>query len=372
MLVRLLLVMLMVLCCGLGMYAVAWYISQRLLNSSFAGWPSSIHILGVTEDTVTIERTSASGKPGVYGIDWPEGYALLGEIVEASATSVTRRLLEATQPPPTGLHVNWNIYVYRGTPQSALGLPFSEVAVEGQLGPMPAWFLTGERRTWVILVHGIRGSREEGLRVLKLLTGLELPVLDISYRNDPEAPRSSDGLYHLGDTEWQDLEAAVRYALEHGAEDVVLYGWSMGGNLVQTFLRRSHEAGHVRAIVLDAPTLDYRALTRKQARLRLFAIIMEHVITLRTGLSVDALDHVKQARSITKPTLLFHGVQDELNPVASSDAFAQARPDLVTYHRVNDADHTGSWNADSQAYEAALKSFLERTLGLASEGVRAM
>src|SRR2546422_5698795 len=87
MLVRLLLVMLVVLCCGLGMYAVAWYISQRLLNSSFAGWPSSIHILGVTEDTVTIERTSESVRPGVYGIDWPGGYALLGEIVEASATS---------------------------------------------------------------------------------------------------------------------------------------------------------------------------------------------------------------------------------------------------------------------------------------------
>ena len=65
-----LIAVLVALCCGLGMYAVAWYISQRLLNSSFAGWPSSIRILGVTEDTVTIERTFATERPGVYGIDF--------------------------------------------------------------------------------------------------------------------------------------------------------------------------------------------------------------------------------------------------------------------------------------------------------------
>jgi pimeloyl-ACP methyl ester carboxylesterase len=101
-----------------------------------------------------------------------------------------------------------------------------------------------------------------------------------------------------------------------------------------------------------------------------FASIMEQVITRRTGLSVDALDYVKQASSITHPTLLFHGAQDELTPVASSDAFARARPDLLTYQRVNDAGHTASWNADSQAYEAALTSFLVCTLGLASQDMR--
>lgn len=77
------------------------------------------------------------------------------------------------------------------------------------------------------MVHGRTGTRVEGIKAqCGPCTWLE--SLLVSYRNDGVAPAGPDGLYGLGVTEWEDIEVAVQYALDHGAEDVVLFGWSMG------------------------------------------------------------------------------------------------------------------------------------------------
>ena len=103
--------------------------------------------------------------------------------------------------------------VYEGNPKTTLGLVYSEVRVPSELGEMPAWHVPASNNdTWVITVHGRGASREEGLRVVPQLHGAGLPVLLITYRNDVGAPKSPDGLYHLGDTEWRDVEAAIRRA----------------------------------------------------------------------------------------------------------------------------------------------------------------
>jgi hypothetical protein len=118
---------------------------------------------------------------------------------------------------------------YQGDPQCALGLTYEEVPIPSPLGELPIWLVLGERRTWVLLVHGRRATREESLRVLPTIAELGFPALVMTYRNDAEAPKSPDQFYHIGDTEWEDVEASVRYAFSQGVRDVVLFGWSMGG-----------------------------------------------------------------------------------------------------------------------------------------------
>ncbi len=289
---------------------------------------------------------------------------MVGEIVERSEQTVTRRIVKATHLPSAGALVRWNKFVYQGDPQSALGLAYEEVRMPSPLGELPAWFIPGKRETWLLLVHGFRATREEALRVLPAISEMSFPALVMTYRNDINAPQSPDHLYHLGQTEWEDVEAGVRYALSHGAQDVALFGWSRGGCLVETFLHRSSYARQVRAVVLDSPILNWRRVLDAQARSRhlphWFTSVIKLMVTRRAGIDFAALNYERPTRDLPIPTLLFHGTADAQVPVVSSDLFAQARPALVTYVRVEGVDHTLAWNADPQAYEDALTMFLQR------------
>jgi pimeloyl-ACP methyl ester carboxylesterase len=205
------------------------------------------------------------------------------------------------------------------------------------------------------------------MRPLSTLASLGLPVLDLSYRNDVGAPASSDHMYHLGASEWQDVQAGVRYALVHGAHRIVLYGYSMGGSLVESFLHYSPQAGRVRAVVLDAPALDWSAVFDFRANQMSvpgpITALAIHVVAWRLGLqSLDDVNHVRPGADFKVRTLLFQGTGDTSVPPAANAALARARPDLVTYVPVAGAEHTQSWNANPGRYAATLKAFLTSVL----------
>ena len=130
------------------------------------------------------------------------------------------------------------------------------------------------------------------------------------------------------------------YAIEQSARHILLYGISLGGTIVETFLERSSQAHMVQAVVLDSPILDWSAtlkvLVKKNRLPGFIARITEKIISMRTGVQFASLHQLGKADI---PTLLFHGTEDATAPVAVSDAFASAHTN-VTYHRVSQADHT--------------------------------
>ena len=200
--------------------------------------------------------------------------------------------------------------------------------------------------------------------MLPTLTGLGLPSMAISYRNDEGVPASPDGFHRHGQTEWQDLEGAAIYAMEHGAKQLILVGSSMGGAIVVSFLYQSRLADKVRGAILECPMLDLSATVdfgaRSRWQVRLLMPIIKFIAGLRFGIDWKGLNYVARAHQLTTPILLFHADQDDIVPIETSDGLAKARSDIVEYVRVAGANHEGSWNIRPSVYEAALHDFLRK------------
>ncbi|WP_151717326.1 alpha/beta hydrolase [Gemmobacter serpentinus] len=271
------------------------------------------------------------------GPRWPRrlivGFTLLAGLAILFSTWFSHRLMTGVltgaalsqhmAPPtdPTQLG-------YRGDPQAAFGYAYQTLAVETPLGPAPAWLVPGaaeatrpDAKLGAIFVHGIGGAREDGYLYLPALHRSGIPVLLISYRQDPDAPMAPEGMHLFGLTEWQDLDAAVEMLRAQGMERVVLVGASMGGAIIGQFLARSDQAPHVVGVILDAPALNFPAVLRHitdrlglplrslGARLAIPAFTLTHGENLGQAVALPAI------AAFDGPVLVFQGRADRLVPV---------------------------------------------------------
>ena len=314
--------------------ASAWHFSSAVLVPDHSPWPMETEVEALPGDRIVLESTEESRRPGVQGLEWQGGRAVVGPIVDEDDGSVTRRLREVDGYLAPEMEVAFNPTVWSGDPSSALGIPSRTVAIRGELGTMPAWFVPGRESTWTIVVHGINSTPQTGLRVVPTLHRAGLPTLLITYREDLGAPAGPDGFHHMGLTEWRDLAAAARYALAHGAEHLVLVGYSMGGAIVAQFMQRSPLAPRVAGLVLDAPVLDWQAVLSFNATEMGFPSFLSKPVEWAIGARIDAdwgsLDAIRHPDDFQLPILLFHGTEDDVVPISTSDDFAAELPRRVT------------------------------------------
>ena len=333
--------------------------------------PRDIEVTDVADGRITLRRASRRARidpaePGAWGIESESGYDQVGPLIERLADgSAVREFIPVQGVIRPGDLVRLDSYAHPVDPAEAHGLHFEEVLVPAPLGSYPAWRLNGPLETWAIFVHGKGAGRREALRVLPTVHGAGLPCLVITYRNDPETSFDPTRRYHYGAREWKDLEAAVQYAIERGANGVVIFGYSMGGGITMSFMRRSPLAEHVHGLILDAPMLDFERTVAHRAGSAgvpvKFLAISNRVSGRLFNLRWAELDYLAETGHITVPILLFHGDEDTIVPIETSDALAAALPELVTYVRVPGAGHVRAWNTDRPGYEQAVQDFLART-----------
>ncbi len=319
-----------------------------------------------TDERITLTRSLASLRPGTYGLTGAGCHAVVGPVVRDTphaADAVVRRLERVTHGILTpGARMRLTPQVYIGNPRDALGIDCADVDIPGELGALPAWFVPGVRDTWVITTHGLGTTREHPMVIMPFLRRHRLPVLDLAHRNDVGAPQTADGFHHLGDAEWRDLDAAIRYAIRYGARDVILHGWSTGATMALRAATHSALRARISGLVLDSPVLDRHATVRALAAARgvpraLLPLVVR-AAEGATGLPVDRPADAADPAALTVPTLLFHGPDDILAPWEASRAFAARRTELITLRPVPHAPHAAMWNADPAGYEEALRRFL--------------
>ncbi len=326
--------------------------------------------------TVLLGRTPDTAVAGRYSLRFDEerGHARVGDILAMDDSTVLRRLEGVDRGDlERASTARWSAWWYQ-TPVD-LGVPYRDVGLETTVGVAPAWLVEPEggdaASPWLIAVHGRGVTRAEPLRAVPVFRSAGYRCLLISYRNDGEAPHSRDGRYALGGEEWRDVEAAIAYALQHGATRIVLMGWSMGGATALQCLLHSTLAEHVDGLVLESPVVDWLTVLHFQARLvglppavrdAALAILGSRqgasIIGLESPIDFARLDIVARAAEIPVPLLVLHSDDDGFVPSDGSVALAAARPDVVRLERFTRARHTKLWNYDRERWERAISTWL--------------
>lgn len=321
------------------------------------------------------EDTTVDGTYSLY-FDEGRGHARIGAIRSfVPREGTVQREVEAVYSGDirTAIRGWWSGAVYP-TP-SALGFADEHVDVPVTGGTAPAWLVRAENpaATWAIMVHGRGVQRSEGLRAVHTARELGMTSLLVSYRNDGEAPFAADGKYGLGMTEWQDIESAMEYAFDQGAQDVVLFGWSMGGAICLQAADVSGYRSRIRALVLDGPVIDWMNVLTHQAELNripapagrlgqwLISNSFGRIVTgLSTPVDLKSMDWVSRADQVTIPVLILHSEDDEFVPVGPSAELAERNPGFVTFERFYRARHTKEWNVDPARWHSVTADWLLR------------
>ena len=339
--------------------------------------PDDTQIFAVEDGTVTLDVTPETVMPGRYGLwlDGASGHARLGDVLEVDepAGRVRRVVHGVDYGHLAPGFARWNQYYFAGPPDRALGVRTEYVDVQTELGTMPAWVIPAEEEPhrWAILVHGRGARRDEALRAVKPLRDNGINIIIPSYRNDVGARSGPDGRYNLGLSEWRDIEDAGLYAVQRGARELVLMGWSMGGAIVLQTLSRSRLVDHVSRVVLDAPVIDWADVLAHHAREHgvpapiggLSRALMgrrsaRRLVGVHDPVDVAKTNWVARADELGHPVLLIHSVDDEFVPVGPSLELARARPDLVTMDHWDTARHTKEWNLDPERWERSVADFV--------------
>ena len=364
---------------GAGVLGAGWAIVRRL-TAPVGPRTFDLVIRAVEHDgdvsTVVLDRSSTTAAQGIYNL-WFEhgGWVQLGsEVLDRGPTLIVRRVTNTAPAfaPRPGDRASWS-GIYFASPQDA-GLRARDVMVETSVGAAPAWLIEGneggDRSTWAIHIHGLGSPRAATLRGVRVVSELGYTSLVISYRNDGEGPRVGSGRSTLGETETEDAEAALEYAARHGAQRIVLFGWSMGAAIALQLADRARLRGLIAGLVLDSPVLDWLAVIKANCeRSGLPAVAgalavpwlvlrpLARMASLPTSVPLGMFKWVTRSSELQRPTLILHGDQDDSAPLRVSRALRDHRPDLVRLE-VFDAGHTLAWNFDSERWCDAMRSWL--------------
>lgn len=327
-------------------------------------------------NSVVLERTLSTELPGDYGLWAGEsgGHILVGGILDEShPETVSRRVLAVEGDVPAAGAGRWSGHIFAG-PQS-VDSDAETVDIAGPRGTRQAWLFRGSSDLWAIHIHGIHTTRASVLRTVPAFNELDATSLVPSYyadsdNQDPTHPEPTT----FGVWESDDVDRAISYAVDHGAERIVLVGWSMGATIALRLTGTSVNAARIVGLVLVSPATNWRALiaggVRGAGLPQWLAQLVPSVLASRLGawlagvpiaIPFKDLDWTTPGRPINVPTLVIHSPGDGDVPFELTQALRASNGPDLTLEEFDAVPHQLEYNADPIRFRDAIVDWAKST-----------
>ncbi|NQX25651.1 alpha/beta hydrolase [Curtobacterium sp. VKM Ac-2852] len=334
----------------------------------------TVTVVDVDDDVITVPSDEQTRCPGEYRVYFHDGQhsILVGDVLDDDGRHVRRTILgEPATVPAADDKLVWSGYLL-DTPAS-VSASFQEAAITADGDTRKAWYFPVEGAiTWAIHVHGIHSGRQAILRAVPDTLSAGMSSLVIGYRGDVEDGRGLPATF--GNDEWHDLDAAMRHAVDHGAERLVLVGWSMGATIALHAAARSALRDRIDAMILVCPALDWFAALRAGAAKAGFPGFLGSLGALTLTIpGVARFAGLRKAipRRWMRPTppaglpiLLIHSSGDRDVPLEVSKRFAATPGAAATLVEIAPCPHGMELNREPELFHGSIARFLSSTQAL--------
>jgi pimeloyl-ACP methyl ester carboxylesterase len=252
----------------------------------------------------------------------------------------------------------------RANPQSQCHLAYRDVTFTTRDGlQLAAWLIPcpGSRRA-VVVCHGLGANKNVFVDVAPILHRAGYNVLMFDFRGHGD---SAGYTTSFGPHEALDVEAAVAYLQDHGFDQIIGYGFSMGG---AALLYAVPHLPVLRGVVLDSTYADFAPLMAAAARAdsihvggRFGLRLVDCYGRFEAGVWPSRIAPRKFIAQIApRPLFIIHGLADGLIPAAQAQLNYQAAREPEALWLVPSAGHCGCLRANIAVYEKRIAQFLRR------------
>lgn len=232
---------------------------------------------------------------------------------------------------------------------------------------LTAWYIPpaeGSSGAALIYVHGYGGNRGGLLPQAAAMHTLGYGALLIDLRNHGD---SDAAVTTWGYSEAEDVLAAYRYLLTRSEVDparIGLVGKSMGGAAV---VRAAGQLPDLTVLVLESSYASFAGNLNNIVSLiaRVPAFLAPAVLgkmSADTGLPLDEINSEKMVATLSIPTLVIHGEQDQLVPLAQGQAIFTAVNQPKVLYTVPGAGHLNIFTIDPDTFTEQMGDFLAEHL----------
>lgn len=229
-----------------------------------------------------------------------------------------------------------------------------------------AWYVHAAEQTdkTVIVVHGF-GNRKERMQAYGWL--FHKLGYNVLMPDNVAAGQSEGQIIGYGWTDRLNIIEWSKILVEnHGANQITLYGLSMGGATVMMASGEESLPKQVVSIIEDAgytsvwDELKYKA--KEMYGLPAFPILYEvsALSKIRAGFSYGEASSVKQLEKNTLPVLFIHGDKDVFVPFDMVYENYEATQGPKELYVVKGAGHAKTFKADKDKYEEVIATFLKK------------